>query len=350
MNTKCIYMAMMAVLGFMLTSAQRCPFHMDIAPCLCTEIGPSPELDLDCSHVVDIDQLTRVFQADFPSTNYRRLTMTGTPDEPIPLSFLPDGVFGSITFQEIVMQHTQIYRVDDYAFLGSKDTLTMLTLSRSVLTSFPTTILPLLSDLRELDLSYNHLVFIPDLRSSSLRSLTLAHNTQLCFSDQVFTKLDQIVDLNIGHCNMETIPTGMFLNMMNLSTVYLEYNKLTHLDAATLHFTSEVIEEIVLSGNQISAVEPNFFSGTGKQTYLELLNNQITTLAEEAWRPVFQAISDPGDGLVMLDGNPLDCGCSLAWLVTSSSFLSHLARGATCANGTAIHDLDPSAFDHNCSR
>ncbi|XP_045133453.1 oplophorus-luciferin 2-monooxygenase non-catalytic subunit-like isoform X2 [Portunus trituberculatus] len=327
MNSKCIYMVMMAVLRLMLTSAQSCPFHMDIAPCLCTEIGPSPELDMDCSHVVDIDQLMRVFQADFPSTNYRRLSMTGTPDDPIPISFLPDGVFGSITFQEIVIQHAQINRVDDYAFLGSKDTLTMLTLIHSELTSFPTTILPLLSDFRELDLSYNHLVFIPDLRSSSLRSLTLAHNTQLNFSDRVFDEIDQIIDLNIAHCNMETIPPGMFLNMMNLSTVYLEYNKITHLDAASLHFTR-----------------------TGKHTYLELLNNQITTLGEASWRPVFHAISEHGDGLVMLDGNPLDCGCSLAWLVTSSSFLSHLALGATCANGTAIHDLNPSAFDHNCGR
>ncbi|MPC62618.1 Oplophorus-luciferin 2-monooxygenase non-catalytic subunit [Portunus trituberculatus] len=279
-KTKCIYMVMMAVLRLMLTSAQSCPFHMDIAPCLCTEIGPSPELDMDCSHVVDIDQLMRVFQADFPSTNYRRLSMTGTPDDPIPISFLPDGVFGSITFQEIVIQHAQINRVDDYAFLGSKDTLTMLTLIHSELTSFPTTILPLLSDFRELDLSYNHLVFIPDLRSSSLRSLTLAHNTQLNFSDRVFAEIDQIIDLNIAHCNMETIPPGMFLNMMNLSTVYLEYNKITHLDAASLHFTS-------------------------KHTYLELLNNQITTLGEASWRPVFHAISEHGDGLVMLDGKSL---------------------------------------------
>lgn len=90
--------------------------------------------------------------------------------------------------------------------------------------------------------------------------------------------------------------------------------------------------------------------GTVDITALELLNNQITTLAEAAWRPVFQAIGDPGDGLVMLDDNPLDCGCSLAWLVTSSSFLSHLAHGAKCANGTAIHDLDLSAYDHNCGR
>ena len=254
-------MVVMAVLRLMLTSAQRCPFHMDIAPCLCTEIGLNPDLDMDCSHVLDIDQLMRVFEADFPSTNYRRLSMTGTPGDPIPLSYLPDGVFGRITFQEIVIQYTQIYRVDDHAFIGSKDTLQMLTLSHNEQTTFPSTILPLFSHLRELDLSYNHLVFIPDLRSSSLRFLTLTNNTQLSFSDQVFAEIDQIVDLNIGHCNMETIPPGMFSNMKNLSTVYLEYNKLTHLDAASLHFTSEVIEEIILSGNQISVAEPNFFSG-----------------------------------------------------------------------------------------
>lgn len=260
MATKCTYLAMM-VLGAILTSAQHCPFHMDIAPCLCTERGPSPELDMDCSLVVDIDQLMRIFQADIPSTNFRRLTMTGTSDDPIQLGFLPEGVFGSVTFQEIIIQHTQIRRVDDYAFLGSNASLTVLTVSHSELTSFPTTILPLMPHLRQLDLSHNHLLFIPDLRSSSLRSLTLAHNSYLSFTDHVFTKLDHIVDLNIGYCNIETLTPGMFLNMMNLSAIYLENNRLTQLDDTSLHFTSGVVGEIVLSGNQISSVEPNFFSG-----------------------------------------------------------------------------------------
>ena len=265
MATKCRYLVMMLVLGAIPTSAQLCPYHMDIAPCLCTENGPSQELDIDCSHVVDIDQLTRIFQADFPFINYRRLTMTGTPDDPLPLTFLPNGVFGTITFQEIIIQHTQIRRVDDNVILGSKASLTQLMVTYSELTSFPTTVLPLMSDLKQLDLSHNNIVFIPDLRSSSLRSLNLAHNSQLSFTSQVFTELDHIVDLNIGHCNIDTLAPGIFLNMVNLSTIYLEYNKLTHLDAASLHFTSNVIEEIVLSGNQITSVEPNFFSGKSWQ-------------------------------------------------------------------------------------
>ncbi|KAG0711139.1 Oplophorus-luciferin 2-monooxygenase non-catalytic subunit [Chionoecetes opilio] len=345
MNTKCIYWAMMA-LGAVLTSAQRCPYRMDIAPCVCTE---SEKLAMDCSRVVDIAQLIRIFEADFPSTTFWRLTMTGTYDAPIQLSFLPDGVFGSVNFQEILIQHTLIQRVDDYAFVGSKDSLSMLWITHSELTSFPTTILPLMPNLMQLDLSYNLLQFLPDLRSSSLRSLTLAHNSQLAFTDQLFTKLDQIVDLNIGYCQVETLTPGIFLNMMNLSSLYLEHNRLTHLAAASLHFTSGAMEEIVLSGNQITSVDPNFLSGTGKHAYLMLVNNQITTLAEATWRPVFQDISEPGDGMVMLDGNRLECGCSLAWLVASPSFLSHLAYGAACANGTAIHDLDPDSLQHDCS-
>ena len=43
-------------------------------------------------------------------------------------------------------------------------------------------------------------------------------------------------------------------------------------------------------------------------------------------------------------GNPLTCGCDIAWLVSNSTYLNKTY--GICKNGTDIQDLNSSGYDH----
>lgn len=47
-------------------------------------------------------------------------------------------------------------------------------------------------------------------------------------------------------------------------------------------------------------------------------------------------------------GNPLVCGCDIAWLVTNPDWVGKIGNTAECADGVRIVDLDPQYYTDNC--
>ena len=57
-------------------------------------------------------------------------------------------------------------------------------------------------------------------------------------------------------------------------------------------------------------------------------------------------------------GNPLACGCEMAWLVTNEDLMQSFPRPdpnwgdifepTTCADGTDVRDLDPDLYAELC--
>ena len=48
-------------------------------------------------------------------------------------------------------------------------------------------------------------------------------------------------------------------------------------------------------------------------------------------------------------GNPLTCGCDLAWIVTNPDHLKKVTiNDPTCQNGTLLSDLNPQVYNDNC--
>lgn len=43
-------------------------------------------------------------------------------------------------------------------------------------------------------------------------------------------------------------------------------------------------------------------------------------------------------------GNPLACGCDIAWLVLNTRFLAQLKDDTTCSDGELVVNLDPDLF------
>ncbi|MDK2413330.1 hypothetical protein QHH03_30035, partial [Aphanizomenon sp. 202] len=76
---------------------------------------------------------------------------------------------------------------------------------------------------------------------------------------------------------------------------------------------------------------------------LDLKENSLTVLDEEVFRPFVQ-----GGTTVALNGNPLRCGCDIAWLVVNGAFVDLISDGTTCSDGEFLADLDPSIFLDLC--
>ena len=76
-----------------------------------------------------------------------------------------------------------------------------------------------------------------------------------------------------------------------------------------------------------------------------LVNNYIRKLNQTAFEEPIKALQPSGK--LFLDGNPLGCGCDVAWAVTDPAVMS-IISDARCANGTRLTNLDPNYFVQNC--
>ena len=89
---------------------------------------------------------------------------------------LPEGAFGNLTFQEILIYNTSLRKIHPSVILNSKDRLVDLTIAHSRLEVFPFRLLPALSELKRLWLQNNSLSSVPALQSESLEVLYLYSN------------------------------------------------------------------------------------------------------------------------------------------------------------------------------
>lgn len=85
--------------------------------------------------------------------------------------------------------------------------------------------------------------------------------------------------------------------------------------------------------------------GLSPTTTLGLLNNYISLLDSITFESIITALVPTGK--LLMDGNPLECGCEVAWVVTNAAYMT-VVDDARCANGTRLNRLDPSYFQTNC--
>lgn len=94
-----------------------------------------------------------------------------------------------------------------------------------------------LTNLVELDLSHNLLTSIPTetlTELPSLRDLTLASNPIQKIDNRAFIPVPHMVKLDLSHCEIQTIAQHAFEGLKLLHTLKLNGNKLTELRAATI--------------------------------------------------------------------------------------------------------------------
>ena len=111
---------------------------------------------------------------------------------------LPEGAFGDVTFQEIYVHKTSLGSIHAGALLPSKDRLSTVEISDSLLDSFPWEILPELTSLESLHLHGNSFTSLPPLQSVSLEDFRIFTNeiAQL----EVGWSLPNLTVLDLGEC------------------------------------------------------------------------------------------------------------------------------------------------------
>ncbi|CAG0891181.1 unnamed protein product [Darwinula stevensoni] len=79
------------------------------------------------------------------------------------------------------------------------------------------------------------------------------------------------------------------------------------------------------------------------QQAVNLNSNEIVELTEEIFMPIMLPMEY---GHLSVHDNPIECGCSMAWVVLGSFFLNRI--GGECKDGMAFQDLDPEIFQDLC--
>ncbi|XP_037783383.1 oplophorus-luciferin 2-monooxygenase non-catalytic subunit-like [Penaeus monodon] len=312
-----------------------CPDPEDILPCECTFDDQFGAMDMNCSGVLDEEQLRHVFLANVADKRFRALIITNNPH----IRILENGVFGDFTFQRLDIMDGALEVIEEAALTGSASTVFEMNFHRNNITDFPFLSLREFSSLENLNLHYNQIKEIPVFESGSLKEFYIFGNPLAHLPVDSLIGLPNLKTFGASECDIPDIYPGVFDNQVSLRNVYLQENRLTKIPSGAFRTSGKTIYHIVLDDNLIVEVAEGAFPDMKEHTSIYLYNNRIRLLEEAVWRPLLE-----NDVTVWLSGNPLTCGCDAAWAVLNPDLLRQLPN-AHCESGVDLADLDPGIFE-----
>ena len=181
----------------------QCPDPEDIAPCSCV-VNDDNEMDFECPSEITEEKLAEVFTAKMPNNNFNSFTMKYNAN----FSVLRNGVFGTATFERILIRYGNLVTVEEEALSGSYNTLEILDLSFNQLALFPVFNFPNYKALTTLYLSDNKFTQLPMLNSDSLTVLQMGYNQIHELPKTAFQGLPNLEEIRFPHNDITTISPG----------------------------------------------------------------------------------------------------------------------------------------------
>jgi len=302
-----------------------CPDPEAIEPCKCHPGSPAnAKPSLDCSGLKTLEELKKVFQAEFPNKDFDRISIFIESDDDLYL----DDIFNGVRFSEIDLDFSnQNVSISADFFEDSSETLEQIFLGGGLLSQddFPFSSLRYYKRLVWFSINSNDkLSEIPPIVSDSLENVRFNENW-----------------------NLKSLAEGVFEGCPNITLFDLESNSLTSLPARAFNIKSGVETQIDLWGNSIANIDSSVFILPEYNNETSVIFRGDAEYFQTLDKEIFQTLlNNTGDSYIDATYDPIVCNCSLAWVFDPSPTpLTYLSRiWGTCDNSTNFNDLDPAAF------
>ncbi|XP_051545658.1 leucine rich repeat containing 4C, genome duplicate a [Myxocyprinus asiaticus] len=280
---------------------------------------------------------------------------------------VPDGISTNTRYLNLQENLIQVIKVDSFKHLRHLEILQLsknhirnieigafnglanlntLELFDNRLTTIPNGAFEYLSKLKELWLRNNPVESIPSYafnRVPSLRRLDLGELKRLSYiSEGAFEGLSNLRYLNLGMCNLKEIPN--LIPLVRLDELEMSGNQLSIIRPGSFKGLIH-LQKLWMMHAQIQTIERNAFDDLQSLVELNLAHNNLTLLPHDLFTPLHHLER------VHLHHNPWNCNCDILWL---SWWLKEMvpANTSCCARcsspashkGRYIGELDQNYF------
>lgn len=280
---------------------------------------------------------------------------------------VPDGISTNTRYLNLQENLIQVIKVDSFKHLRHLEILQLsknhirkielgafnglanlntLELFDNRLTTIPNGAFEYLSKLKELWLRNNPVESIPSYafnRVPSLRRLDLGELKRLSYiSEGAFEGLSNLRYLNLGMCNLKEIPN--LIPLVKLDELEMSGNQISVIRPGSFKGLIH-LQKLWMMHAQIQTIERNSFDDLQSLVELNLAHNNLTLLPHDLFTPLHHLER------VHLHHNPWNCNCDILWL---SWWLKEMvpANTSCCARcsspplhkGRYIGELDQNYF------
>ncbi|KAK1159911.1 leucine-rich repeat-containing protein 4C [Acipenser oxyrinchus oxyrinchus] len=280
---------------------------------------------------------------------------------------VPDGISTNTRYLNLQENQIQIIKVDSFKHLRHLEILQLsknhirnieigafnglaslntLELFDNRLTTIPNGAFEYLSKLKELWLRNNPIESIPSYafnRVPSLRRLDLGELKRLSYiSEGAFEGLSNLRYLNLGMCNLREIPN--LTPLVKLDELELSGNQLSIIRPGSFQGLTH-LQKLWMMHAQIQAIERNSFDDLQSLVELNLAHNNLTLLPHDLFTPLHHLER------VHLHHNPWNCNCDILWLswwlkemVPANTSCCARCHSPSSLKGRYIGELDQNYF------
>lgn len=258
-----------------------CPLAQHLSPCFCTERDQG--LDVSCSDISSI-QLREVLDV----VGLTRQTIWFLRITRAELYNFPKQLLEGLDIRNLILVHSNISSLEKNTFAGDTSRIESLDLERNCLDRVPTRALSVLTSLAALSLDHNFIEVLEAHSFSNLESLlwlSLYGNRIRLIDSRAFLGTEaSLTRLNLGGNRLGQVPRYALQRLNCLQGLRLHNNNITEILVENLPVS---LCDLDLSGNDLVKLEGDSFVTLKHLSALDLEDNKIRTIHEEAFNGVY---------------------------------------------------------------
>ncbi|CAL4063303.1 unnamed protein product, partial [Meganyctiphanes norvegica] len=262
---------------------ELCPNAEDIYPCQCDYVRRSVasySLYLRCDNVTSEDELSNVFNAYFPIKNFTSFFISDNQY----IKVLETDIFNNVSFDNFVFFNTSLEEIQNGAFSSSYEALDTFVAYKNNIHTFPFEDLSKCSRLRILNLAHSPLISVP---ADEFQGISTLEGIFIENDDTTFTgnyqSLSNLTELDLSFNNITFIPSSFCkTGSSQLKKVDLGHNRIDKVEPDA--FDSVYWLWISMRGNYLTTLdEATWKPLLEAKVRLQASNNPLDCGCDIAW-------------------------------------------------------------------